>query len=128
MSCSVPVSIGELFDKYSILMIKEEKIKNKDQLKYVQEEKRSLENMKHTFQIPPFLFQQLKSCNEQLWEIEDTIRKHEQNKLFDATFIETARSVYFLNDKRAALKKEINVLFNSNIMEVKSYETYESNS
>ena len=125
MICNIPVSIGELYDKYSILSIKEDRIQNESQLQHVIEEKRHLEKvMKTTYIIPNVLFEQLKSCNEELWQIEDEIRKKEDAKLFDKSFIDLARKVYKLNDKRATLKQEINILSGSKIMEVKSYEKY----
>tara|TARA_Y100000590_G_C15381748_1_gene886602 strand:- start:174 stop:476 length:303 start_codon:yes stop_codon:yes gene_type:complete len=70
------------------------------------------------------LFLQLKTVNKELWEIEDMIRKKEEEKIFDDAFIRLARLVYYTNDKRAEIKKKINIHFNSKIHEVKNYQKY----
>ena len=74
--------------------------------------------------IPDEIYFQLKSINLKLWDIEDKIRIKEKNKEFDNEFIELARSVYLNNDRRSATKKELNIMFNSEIIEEKSYEKY----
>ena len=74
--------------------------------------------------IPDEIFFQLKSINLKLWDIEDKIRIKEKNKEFDNEFIELARSVYLNNDRRSETKKELNIMFNSEIIEEKSYEKY----
>ena len=79
---------------------------------------------KNSIFIPNEIFFQLKSINLKLWDIEDKIRIKEKNKEFDDEFIELARSVYLNNDRRSATKKELNIMFNSEIIEEKSYEKY----
>jgi hypothetical protein len=124
MSVYVQCSIGELWDKCSILLIKRDKITDGSKLKNVQNELVSLgEKMNPEYYNHP-LFLQLKTVNEQLWEIEDQIRIKEKNKEFDAFFIELARGVYVKNDKRAEIKKEINVSFHSTLQEEKQYVMY----
>ena len=79
---------------------------------------------KNSIFIPDEIFFQLKSINLKLWDIEDKIRIKEKNKEFDNEFIELARSVYLNNDRRSETKKELNIMFNSEIIEEKSYEKY----
>ena len=79
---------------------------------------------KNNILIPDEIYFQLKSINLKLWDIEDKIRIKEKNKEFDNEFIELARSVYLNNDRRSATKKELNIIFNSEIIEEKSYEKY----
>ena len=122
---NVPISIGELIDKITILEIKKEKLKNlklKNILKELSFLRAVLE--KNSIFIPDEIFFQLKSINLTLWDIEDKIRIKEKNKEFDNQFIELARSVYLNNDRRAETKKELNIMFNSEIIEEKSYEKY----
>ena len=121
----VPISIGELIDKITILEIKKDKLKNlklKNILKELSFLKAVLE--KNSIFIPDEIFLQLKSINLTLWDIEDKIRIKEKNKEFDNEFIELARSVYLNNDRRSETKKELNIMFNSEIIEEKSYEKY----
>ena len=121
------VSNGELIDKYTILLIKNIKIKDEEKLKNVNNELNILRkyvnelNDKYDLQI---LINKLEEINSNLWNIEDAIRKKEKNKEFDNDFIELARSVYYTNDERANIKLEINNLTKSEIVEVKSYEEY----
>jgi len=123
----VEVSNGELIDKYTILLIKNIKIKDEEKLKNVNNELNILRkyvnelNDKYDLQI---LINKLEEINSNLWNIEDAIRKKEKNKEFDNDFIELARSVYYTNDERANIKLEINNLTKSEIVEVKSYEEY----
>lgn len=123
----VPVSNGELMDKYSILLIKKEYIKDEEKLEKVNIEidylLDSINKLNNEFNVE-ILFSQLLITNKKLWNIEDSIRIKEKNQEFDKEFIEIARSVYFTNDERAKIKNEINALTNSNIYEVKSYEKY----
>ena len=122
---NVPISIGELIDKITILEIKKEKLKNlklKNILKELSFLRAVLE--KNSIFIPDEIFFQLKSINLTLWDIEDKIRIKEKNKEFDNEFIELARSVYLNNDRRSETKKELNIMFNSEIIEEKSYEKY----
>ena len=121
----VPISIGELIDKVTILEIKKDKLKNlklKNILKELSFLRAVLE--KNSIFIPDEIFLQLKSINLTLWDIEDKIRIKEKNKEFDNEFIELARSVYLNNDRRSETKKELNIMFNSEIIEEKSYEKY----
>ena len=125
----VHVSIGELIDKFTILLIKKSKINDQEKLNKVATEidylKSDVENIKNKYEIKD-LFDNLININTKLWNIEDNIRIKEKNKEFDNEFIELARSVYFINDERAYLKNEINKKTESNIFEVKSYENYKS--
>ncbi len=126
MSISVPVSIGELWDKYTILLIKQEKIKDKDKKKYINIEINYLFNIMKDFSyINDTDFIELKKTNESLWNIEDQLRIKEQKKEFDNDFINLARNVYFTNDKRAELKRKINENNNSLIFEIKDYVNYQ---
>ena len=122
---NAPISIGELIDKITILEIKKNKLQN-SKLENVLKELSFLRELikKHKINITDDLFSQLKEINLSLWNIEDQIRIKEKNKEFDNTFIELARSVYFKNDKRAEIKKNINQLFNSEISEEKFYSDY----
>ncbi len=124
----VPVSFGEVLDKITILEIKSERIKDEAKLKNVRLE---LEELSQTWneavedqQRIAELRQQLKAVNEALWEIEDDIRDQEAAQDFGPRFIELARSVYITNDKRAAIKKEINLALGSRFVEEKSYQDY----
>jgi len=122
--CYIPISIGELFDKYSILLIKLERIINIDKLIYINKELKFLKQIIEKYNIDETLFNNLLNINQKLWEIEDNIRKKEHNKEFDNEFIELARSVYINNDIRAEIKKQINIYFNSDIIEIKNYHNY----
>ena len=122
---NVPISVGELIDKITILEIKKDKLKNlklENILKELSFLRAVIEN--NSIFIPDQIFFQLKSINLKLWDIEDKIRIKEKNKEFDNEFIELARSVYLNNDRRSEIKKELNMMFNSEIIEVKSYENY----
>ena len=121
----VPISIGELIDKITILEIKKDKLKNL-KLKNILNELSFLRAVldENSIFIPDEIFLQLKSINLTLWDIEDKIRIKEKNKEFDNEFIELARSVYLNNDRRSETKKELNIMFNSEIIEEKSYEKY----
>ena len=122
---NVPISIGELIDKITILEIKKDKLKDfklKNILKELSFLRAVLE--KSSIFIPDEIFLQLKSINLTLWDIEDKIRIKEKNKEFDNEFIELARSVYLNNDRRSETKKELNLMFKSEIIEEKSYEKY----
>ena len=122
---NVPISIGELIDKITILEIKKDKLK-KFKLKNILKELSFLRAVleKDSIFIPDEIFLQLKSINLKLWNIEDKIRIKEKNKEFDNEFIELARSVYLNNDRRSETKKELNLMFKSEIIEEKSYEKY----
>ena len=122
---NAPISIGELVDKITILEIKKNKLQQ-SKLKNVLKELSFLRKLmeKHKIEITEDLFTQLQEINLTLWNIEDQIRIKEKNKEFDNAFIELARSVYFNNDKRAEIKKSINLLSNSEITEEKLYSEY----
>lgn len=120
----IPISIGELFDKFSILDIKMEKIKEPEKLIHVKTELEYLKPYLRKYDITEELYTNLKNVNKSLWDIEDKLRIKEKNKEFDDGFIKLSRSVYFTNDKRSEIKKNINIFFNSNIVEVKEYTDY----
>lgn len=124
----VPVSFGELLDKIAILQIKSERMADAAKLANVRKELSALEQ---TWMAHPAagkdiveLRGQLKQVNERLWDIEDDIRRKEQAQAFDAEFVRLARSVYFENDERARIKKEINLALGSAYVEEKSYQDY----
>ena len=127
-SILVEISPGEMIDKITILLIKSERIKDGIQLANVQHELDIL-SAKMDKDIPrsrdlDVLISELKSVNEALWSIEDDIRDCEREKKYSQPFIDLARSVYITNDKRADLKRDINLLLGSKIMEEKSYKPY----
>ena len=126
----VPVSFGELLDKIDILQIKSERMGDPAKLANVRNELSALEK---TWMAHPAagtdivrLRADLKAVNERLWEIEDDIRVKEKAQAFDQEFIKLARSVYFENDERARIKREINTALGSAYVEEKSYEDYRS--
>ena len=128
MKINIPASIGELFDKITILEIKKSKIKDGNKLIFINKElnllKKVVKSKKiNTRSLSP-LVKQLKNVNLKLWNVEDKLRKFEKNRQFKKDFINYARKVYYTNDKRAILKNEINLKTNSIISEVKSYEKY----
>ena len=119
------VSNGEILDKLSILEIKLDNVKDKSKLENIGREHTALSLVaSHIPASPLELYNDLKSVNQELWDIEDRIRVKERNKEFDQEFIALARSVYQTNDKRAEIKKEINLHTGSNLVEEKSYENY----
>jgi len=118
----VQVSVGEIIDKITILEIKSERISSKDKLTNVNKELEALKPIEEKYPEVAFYKLRLKAINESLWDIEDAIRVMERNQSFGEEFIELARSVYFTNDKRAEIKKQINAAAGSEIVEEKSYE------
>jgi len=124
----VEVSVGELLDKISILEIKQEKIKDLEKLKFINEEhsilKDQLNNNVKSDQKLNELFESLKQINAKLWVIEDDKRQCEKEKDFTETFIKLSRDVHFLNDDRAKMKLEINNHTGSKIKEIKQYTNY----
>ena len=124
----VEVSVGELLDKISILEIKQEKIKDSEKLKFINEEhsilKDQLNNNVKSDQKLNELFRSLKQINAKLWVIEDDKRQCEKEKDFTETFIKLSRDVHFLNDDRAKIKLEINNHTGSKIKEIKEYTSY----
>ena len=124
----IPISWGELFDKITILQIKLENLQEKNALKNVKLEHDQLFSIFNQFflenTIANELINDLKLINQKLWNIEDLIRDKERNKIFDEKFIELARKVYFTNDERSRIKRNINETFGSEIVEEKSYADY----
>ena len=124
----VEVSVGELLDKISILEIKKDKIKDLEKLEFINNEHGILndqldQNVKSNDKLNN-LFQSLKEVNAKLWVIEDDKRICEKNKDFGENFIKLSRDVHFLNDDRAKIKLEINILSGSKIKEIKEYVKY----
>ena len=124
----VEVSVGELLDKISILEIKQEKIKDTEKLKFINEEhsilKDQLNNNVKSDQKLNELFESLKQINAKLWVIEDDKRQCEKEKDFTESFIKLSRDVHFLNDDRAKIKLEISNHTGSKIKEIKEYTSY----
>ena len=124
----VEVSVGELLDKISILEIKQEKIKDTESLKFINDEynvlKDELDKNIKTDEKLKNLFNSLKEINSKLWVIEDDKRMCEKNKDFSEKFIKLSRDVHFLNDNRAKIKLEINNHTGSKIKEIKEYTNY----
>ena len=120
-----------MIDKYTILEIKLQEIKDADKLDNVQTEYDSLKpvvdqiyNDTHAQEVLAELKLDLLNINKTLWNIEDIIRDHEREERFDSDFIELARSVYYTNDERAEVKMQINQLTGSTLVEEKSYQEY----
>ena len=128
MQLQVPVSVGEVLDKITILQIKLAHISDAAKRTNIQNELRALLPLvagdAFTTDKMQGLIAKLKSVNEALWDIEDDIREKESAKSFDAEFIRLARAVYITNDKRAEIKKQINLATGSALVEEKSYESY----
>ena len=124
----VEVSVGELLDKITILEIKQEKIKDREKLKYINEEYDVLKDQfnKNVKSDPKLndLFDSLKKINAKLWVIEDDKRLCEKNSDFGEKFIKLSRNIHFLNDDRAKIKLEINNHTGSKIKEIKEYTKY----
>ena len=119
------ISVGELLDKLTILEIKLEKISDKESLKIIEKEYQILNKMdgvdKNQYKA---LFDELKSTNRKLWDIENEKRLCEKNSDFGEKFIQVSRDVHFMNDNRAKVKSKINKIFGSSIEEVKEYTKY----
>lgn len=122
----IPVSVGELVDKVTILEIKSFKITNSKHLAHVAKEYELLVDKMHNLGIDQSdkFYQELLEVNQNLWDIEDKIRIKESKGEFDKEFISLARSVYFKNDKRATIKRNINEEKKSDLVEVKQYVNY----
>ncbi len=124
----LPVSWGEVFDKLTILHIKAEKLNDPEKLANVERERTEIEKVVGGIARFPVglsdLIEQLKSINSELWDVEDGKRDCERKQNFDDAFVQLARKVYFGNDKRAAIKRQINDLLGSAIVEEKSYQSY----
>ncbi len=118
MKITIPISVGELLDKISILQIKSQYTDNI----YVNTELESLIDIAKQFKVFDFkYFDQLLEVNQKLWKIEDELRVFERSQNFDDAFVHLARNVYITNDRRASIKKEINEKYNSSYREVKIY-------
>lgn len=124
----IPVSVGELYDKFTILSIKHEKIADPAKKAMVEKEMRYLQDVMMDIEtFPPSetrLVEKLRTINAELWDIEDKIRGKERARQFDREFIELARGVYKKNDERSAIKNEINTVFNSESIDIKIYQKY----
>ena len=128
MSIKVELSVGELLDKISILQIKTERIVDRCKLENINKELDALMSLWNDSIYSNSNLESeindLKTINEELWDIEDKIRDKERNKIFDKGFIELARAVYITNDKRADIKRIINSKTRSELIEEKSYSNY----
>lgn len=129
MNVKLEISIGEFFDKITILEIKKEQISDAEKLVNINKE---LDALNALLDDLPFSrsdveneVAELKKINEELWVIEDDIRDKEAQKTFDQGFIDLARSVYFTNDRRSDVKRDINMKLGSDFVEEKSYEEYQ---
>ena len=127
MLINTPVSLGELLDKISILIIKEKNIIDTQKQYHIKNEldslNKTLENSISLPQVKEYI-EKLIDINSELWFIEDDIRDCERKKQFDQKFIDLARAIYIKNDRRSEIKLEINKKFGSELVEVKSYEKY----
>ena len=124
----VPISVGELMDKITILEIKSERIKNPSQLENIVHELEALRAVRLRGierAMLDKLSAELKRVNARLWDVEDAIRECDARADFGTDFVELARAVYRLNDERARLKKAINVLSGSRLVEEKSYKSFQ---
>jgi hypothetical protein len=124
---SIPVSVGEMIDKLSILQVKKTKVNDEEKLIFINKEFELLYNFSLEYFNNPeveLIYEKLILVNTNLWDIEDNLRVYEKEKKFDSDFIELARKVYFTNDERFRLKNQINTITNSEIREVKDYVKY----
>lgn len=121
MLVEIPVSVGELVDKVTILEIKLEFAKNDSQIENIRKELVYLKEKLEQISYPSFHYNTLKAVNRRLWDVEDLIRKEEERRTFGKDFILYARLVYMYNDTRAAIKREINMATDSDIVEEKIF-------
>jgi len=123
---SVPVSVGELIDKITILRIKQRHIEDAGKLRNVETELAALQGVcaQAGIDLTSPLVAELEAINLKLWKIEDDIREKERRKTFDSGFVELARAVYVVNDERFAVKARINAETGSTFREEKSYKEY----
>ena len=128
MIVKIPVSVGELVDKITILEIKNKKIKDIKKLSNIKLELKLLNEFFRKKKLNTKLVKKLKNylynVNLKLWNVEDKLRDHEYKNKFNQNFVKLARKVYFLNDKRSKIKKDINESVGSKIIEEKSYKEY----
>ena len=120
----VPISLGELYDRITILKIKEKKIKEKEKLVNITKELTLLQKIADAHVIDSKYYFELYNVNNTLWTVEDSLIEKERKKEYDDEFIQLARKVYFTNDKRSDIKRQINLKYNSTIVEEKSYKQY----
>jgi len=126
MKVEIEVSIGELYDKITILRIKKDRITDADKLHNIKKELQYLENkVLNNDPIVENLTKELFEVNSKLWDIENNKRRCESENNFGWGFIQLARDVYFYNDKRAEIKRKINIHTNSDVVEEKQYTDYE---
>lgn len=126
MNIKCEISLGELIDKISILKIKRVEVKDEYKLSLVIKEEKALLDTLQSLELKNIEvhLQEMLKINQKLWKIEDSIRDKERAKEFDEDFIQLARSVYIVNDERFKKKNNINIAYNSNLSEVKSYQDY----
>jgi hypothetical protein len=121
---NIEISIGEALDKLSIIGIKMEKIKDEAKLDNVAKEYYMILDLVDEDMLEDELYDKLKYVNRRLWDIEDEIRVCEKHGDFNLNFIRLARAVYHRNDERADIKRQINLKYNSNLIEEKHYQAY----
>lgn len=131
MSIQIDISVGELLDKITILQIKSERISDDAKLENINKELSLLQGQWSSSSYKNNDLDKntlaLKIVNEKLWDIEDKIRIKESEQCFDKEFVELARSVYFVNDERAEIKRKLNSQTGSALVEEKSYSDYSAN-
>lgn len=125
---TIQASVGEVLDKISILVLKKENLEKPEAVENVSKELDALYSAISSLQMEESLshplFGALAEVNRKLWVVEDDLRELESKRTFNSDFIELARSVYRLNDRRAAIKRELNVIYGSALVEEKSYQPY----
>ena len=124
---SVPVSVGEMIDKLSILQVKKNNVKDENKLVFIKKEFELLYNFSSEYLSnleTESIYHRLVEVNSNLWEVEDKLRIMEKEQRFDEEFVSLARKVYFTNDERFTLKNEINIITDSEIREIKDYVKY----
>jgi len=124
MKILTPISLGELYDKISILEIKLANMDTPEKIVNVTNEYKELRKIAEKYPIDDDFYVRLLKVNNNIWVIEDRIRVMEKLKTFNREFVEVARLVYHRNDERSAIKKEINLKYGSDVIEEKSYEKY----
>jgi len=120
----IDVGIGEIVDKLTILMIKKNNILDTNKLENINKELEYLNGIVKELEIDSEDIFQLQDVNKKLWQIEDSIRDKERNKIFDDEFVYLARQVYITNDLRAEIKRKMNEKYSSDFIEEKSYSEY----
>jgi hypothetical protein len=120
----IHVGIGEIVDKLTILMIKKNNILDTNKLENINKELEYLNGIVKELEIDSEDIFQLQDVNKKLWQIEDSIRDKERNKIFDDEFVYLARQVYITNDLRAEIKRKMNEKYSSDFIEEKSYSEY----